>query len=43
MVDALTAAIAAMRDAGRDVPPVLEELLMLLAAQVDAQTPSAKK
>jgi len=41
-VEEIQAAIDAAREEGRDVPRILEELLLALAAKVDGPTPAGK-
>lgn len=44
MLDTLNEKVAAAREAGRDVPPVLEELFQLIAAEFDkSATPAPAK
>ncbi|NTJ63536.1 hypothetical protein G6M50_38095 [Agrobacterium rhizogenes] len=41
VVSALKSAVAEARSLGRDVPPVIEELLHLIAETIDPPTPDA--
>lgn len=40
--ETIQAAIDAAREEGRDVPRILEELLLALAAQIDSLAPAGK-